>query len=165
MAEREAEMEPGPVRDVELIVRHVIPEHVAPVVGEPELVRDRVPGEAATLRMPSAYVSSPEPSGFMRSMAATIGAGAHTLHGAHRHVEHVVRPERDELPRVSLIRIREIVADRNRPGRRVELFFDVVEAQDLAGGRHIQRTAAHRDAVGLSQTRRERDDPVVIKRR
>jgi len=74
-----------------------------------------------------------------------------------RRVQHVVRSERDELPRVALIRVRKLVVDGDRRRRRVEVLLDIVEAEDLTGGRHIQRAVAYRDAVRLTEPRGNRD--------
>ncbi len=79
-----------------------------------------------------------------------------------RHVQHVVRTEGDELPGVAGVRIRQVVADRDRRGRRVEVLFDVVEPQEPARGRHVQRAVAHRDAVGLIETAGDHHDAVRL---
>ena len=103
------------------------------------------------LRMPSAYVSSPVPSGFMRRIAAVIAAGAQMLHveptdmysmssGPNAMNFHV-------CPWFGFGRLSWTVTG---VGRRVEVLFDVVEPENLARGRHIQRAVAHRDAVGLT---------------
>ena len=59
MAEREAEVQARLGCHVELVVRHVVAEHVAAVVGEPQLVCHRVPGEADTV--PDAFGEDLEP--------------------------------------------------------------------------------------------------------
>src|SRR5207253_8460070 len=97
---------------------------------------------------------SPVPSGFIRRIAAVIAGGAQMCtRRPNRRVQHVVRSERDELPRVALIRVRKLVVDGDRRRRRVEVLLDIVEAEDLTGGRHIQRAVAYRDAVRLTEPR------------
>src|SRR6266511_205730 len=46
MAVWKAEVQAGLVRHIELVVRHVVAEHVAAVVGKPQFVRRRMPGKA-----------------------------------------------------------------------------------------------------------------------
>src|SRR6266403_1411207 len=99
------------------------------------------------LRTPSANTSRLDPSGFIRNIAAVIGGDRQTLH-----VEQIVGSEGDELPRVTGVRIREIITDDDRGWWRIEAFFDVVEPQDLALGHHIQRAVVHSDSIGLIET-------------
>ena len=68
---------------------------------------------------------------------------------ADRHVQQVVGTEGDELPRVAGLRVRQAVTHDDRRGRRVEVPLDVVEPQQPARGRHVERAVSHRDAVGL----------------
>ena len=69
VAVREAEVQPGLRRVVQLVGRHVVAEHVAAVVGEPELLRRRMPVEADACCARRARISRvPVPSGFIRGM-------------------------------------------------------------------------------------------------
>ena len=56
----------------------------------------------------------------------------------------------------------EIVADRDRRGRRVEVLFDVVEPQEPARGRHVQRAVPHRDAIGLIEAAGDHHDSIGL---
>ena len=151
MAERETEVEAGLRGDVEFVVRHVVAEHVAAVVGEPQLARHRMPGE---------------PDAVAHTFCEDLRAGTIGLHsddrGRHRrrradvarrtdrHVQHVVRAEGDVLPGVAGVRVRQVGADRDRRGRRVEVLFDVVEPQQPtpASPRTARRFASRRRWVG-----------------
>jgi hypothetical protein len=115
-------MHPGFVRDVQLVIGNIVAHHVAAVVGEPEFVRDRVPREADAVAdalgvglKSSAVGLHPPDRCRHRSRRADVARRTD------RHVEHVVGYKSDEFPRVSMVRVREIVADHDRLGRRVEL--------------------------------------------
>ena len=60
------------------------------------------------------------------------------------------------------LRIRQVVTNGDRRGRRIEVFLDVVEPQEPARGRDVQRAVAHRDAVGLIEAARDHHDPVGL---
>ena len=68
VAEREAEVQPGAVARLSSSARHVVPELVAAVVGEPELPGRRVPVEADGVAHPACEDLEAEPSGRMRMM-------------------------------------------------------------------------------------------------
>ena len=54
------------------------------------------------------------------------------------------------------------VANRDRRGRRVEVLFDVVEPQEPARGRHVQRAVPHREAIGLVETAGDHHDTIGL---
>jgi hypothetical protein len=63
---------------------------------------------------------------------------------------------------VAGLRVRQIGANRDRRGRRVEVLFDVIEAQQPTRGRHIQGAVAHRDTIGLIETAGDHHDPIGL---
>ena len=60
------------------------------------------------------------------------------------------------------LRIGQVVADRDRRGRRVEVLLDVVEPQEPTRGRHVQGAVPHRDAIGLIETAGDHHDPIGL---
>ena len=66
------------------------------------------------------------------------------------HVKHAVRSEGNELPRVAGLWVREVVTDRHRSRRYVEVALDVVEPEDRPRS-PVQRTVPHRDTIGRSR--------------
>src|SRR5690606_5818870 len=161
VAEREAEMHALLPCDVELIAWDIVAHLVAPVVGEPELARLRMPVEADAVAYPLGEHFH------VRSVGLHPHDGrdgswreTHIAWGADRHVEHVIGTERDELPRVPRARIRQAVPNDHRFRWRVEPLLDVVEAQEPTRGRHVQRAVAHRDAVRLIEPTGDLDAPV-----
>ena len=128
---------------VELVRRHTVAQHVAPVVGEPELARLRLPVEADR-------VAHAACEGFdgaaIRVHAQDVGValriGFTDVAGcADRHIQLAVRPEGDEFPAVVGL-ARQPVGDQCGWGRVVEPALDVVEAQDAADRRHVQAAVA-----------------------
>ena len=61
-----------------------------------------------------------------------------------------------------LVWIGQIVTDRDGRGRRVEVLFDVVEPQELARGRHVERAVPHRDAIGLIEAGGDGHDTIGL---
>ena len=163
MAEGEPEVEAGLRRNVQLVVRHVVAHPVAAVVGEPQLARHRVPIEPDAVAhafgedfLPGPIRLHPHDRRHHRRRRADVARRPD------RHVQQVVRAEADELPRVAGLRVRQVVANRDRRGRCVEVFFDVVEPQEPARGGHIQRAVPHRDAIGLIETAGDHHDTIGL---
>lgn len=114
---------------VEFIIGHVIAHHVGAVVGEPELVCDRMPVEADGVADAARH----------HLQAAAVGIHAHQVgiavlvamtdvaRRADRHVQLAVRPEGDEFPTVVCLG-REAVVDDDRGGRIVEPGVDAVQS-------------------------------------
>jgi hypothetical protein len=132
MAEWKAEVQAGLPGDIELVVRHVVAEQVATIIGEPQLARLRIPIEADGVAHALGEHFKVRPVGLHpqygrchRRREADVACRTH------RHVQQIVGSEGDKLPRVSLARIRQIITDDNRGRRRVEVLFDVIETQDL----------------------------------
>ena len=118
MAVREAEVQAGLRRDVQLVRRHVVAEHVAAVVGEPQLACHRVPIEPDAVAHALGEHLHPGSVGLHPDDGRHHGRRrADVARRADRHVEHVVRPEGDELPRVAGLRVRQVVADGDRRGQ------------------------------------------------
>ena len=98
----------------------------------------------------------PEDRGGLRRRRADVAGRAN------RDVEHVVRSEGNELPGMALIRIRQVVEDGDWLGRCVEVLLDVVEAEDLARGGHVQCAVPHRNAIGLAQAAGDGQDLIGL---
>ena len=58
--------------------------------------------------------------------------------------------------------VREVLPDDDGRWGRVEVLLDVIEPQNPARGRHVQRAVSHRDAIGLIETGRDHHDPVGL---
>ena len=117
VAIREAEIHPRLRRVVQLVRRHVVPQHVAPVVGKPELVRLRVPVEADRVADPPLddlrFSLGRKPAdGAIDGIGLLADVAGHPL----GHVELAVRAEADEFP--SVVPVARIgVANHHRLGR------------------------------------------------
>ncbi len=143
---------------VELAGGLVVAHPVAPVVGEPQLLRARVPVEADRVAHASRDDLEAAPVGVHPAdVRVALGIGrADVARRTDRHVELPVRAERDELASVVTVG-REAVADDDGRRRVVETLLDAVVAQDPAHRRDVERAVAKRDARRLAQA--PRDDP------
>ena len=118
--------------------RQVVAEHVAAVVGEPERLVDRAPVEADRCCAPRGRRSRGRcRRRFMRRMTAVALARlADVARRTHRHVEHAVGAEADELPAVVASRTgsRSVTTHRRRRLRQA-----VVDARRSAGSSRPRR--------------------------
>src|SRR5690349_13111091 len=157
VAVREAEIPARARRLVERVGRHVVAHHVAPVVGEPQRARARIPVEAYAV----AYAARI----WLEARAVRVHAHdarvtvaillAHVAWRAHGHVQLAVGAEGDELPPVMTIGRKAVRYD-HALRRAIETPLDVVEAQDRAHRRDVEGAVAKRDADGLAQAGRDR---------
>lgn len=131
---------------VELVVGHVLAQHVAPVVGEPQLVRARLPVEADGIADAVGDIFQAAAVGVH---AGELGVGlalvAQVAGRADRHVELAVRAERDELAAVPC-RGGQAVVHRLRLRRIVQVMLDVMQHQDAADRRDVQVAVPEGDA-------------------
>ena len=142
---------PGASSAVQLVRRQVVAQHVAPVVGEPELLRHRDRSRSRrVLRTPRATISgSRSRRAFMRVMVRVARSRrlADVARRADRHVELAVGAEGDELPAVVAVG-REGVADHHGLRRmRRDRGSMSSEAQDAVHRGDVERAVAKRHAA------------------
>ena len=153
MAEREPVVKPRTRSAVQLVGRQVRAQAIAAVVGEPQLARDRVPGK--TDRVPEAPrvdLNARAVGMHPKDGAVVALRAAHIARRADREIEKAVRSELQHLPAVMPLR-RQPVGDDRGSGRVVQPGLDVVEAEDGADGRHVERPVAERDPARHPQPR------------
>ena len=145
----ESEVEPGARCVVQFVWRPIVAEPVAAILGEPELARLRIPVEAHAV--PDATreelgLAPVRPHPHDRLVVVAARRLADVTGRAHWHVEHPVRPERDELPAMDPIPgVR--VAHHNGRGRVVQARLDVLVAQYPAHFGDVERAVAERHPV------------------
>ena len=126
---------------------------IAAVVREPQLARHRVPGEtdrvseASCVDLDARAVRTHPKDGAVVARRAT-----HIARRADREVETAVWPEFQHLPAVMPVG-RQPVGDDHGSGRIVQSRLDVVEAEDGADGRHVERPVAERNPTRHPQPR------------
>src|SRR6185503_6528259 len=162
MTEGETKVQAGFGRDVEFIVRHVVAEVVAPVVGEPELTRHGMPCESDSVADALRVDLLPGAIWFHSDDGCGHRLGqADIARRADRHVQHVVRTKGDVFPGVAGLRVWQVATKRDRRRRGVEVFVDVIESQQTARGRDIERAVSYRDPIWLVETTGD-DDPIRL---
>ena len=163
VAEREAEVQAGFRRVVQGVGGPRVAQPVAAVVGEPQLVRLRMPREtdrvadAARVDAQVAAVRVHAVDGGVDGRRRLVVADV--ARRAHRHVQPSVGAERDELPAVRAVG-REVVVHDHRLGRRLEVRFDVVVAQDAVDLGDVEVAVAERHAVRHVEAARQRQHAV-----
>ena len=153
MAERKPVVKPGTGSPVQLVGRQVGAQAIAAVVREPQLARHRVPGE--TDRVPEAPrvdLDAGAVAMHPKNAAVVTLRAAHVARRADRKIEKPVRSELQHLPAVMPLG-RQPVGDDYGSGRVVQPGLDVVEAEDGADGRHVERPVAERDPARHPQPR------------
>ena len=158
MAERRAEMLAGLGDAVEFVLRHVFRHPVAAVVGEVELLGDRMPVEAdGVAHAARDHFGAAAVEIHAADLAVRVG-GRHVVAGlADRNIELVVGADADELPAVGLV-LRQIVVDHRRLRRTVEIVLDLVDLGDLREFGDVERAVLEGEAVGAMQARGDRLD-------
>jgi hypothetical protein len=133
---------------VQLVVRHVLGEPVALVVGEVELARLRMEVEAHRVTHAAGHdLHAAAVQIDAADLGVFVGVGlADVARCAHGHVELSVGPDLDELPAVGDV-ARKLVVDRHGLGRIAELVLDAVVTGDGLRRRHIERALVELDAV------------------
>src|SRR6185503_9821713 len=102
VAEWKAEVHAGLPGDIELVVRQVVAEHVAAVIGEPQLARFRVPVEADAVAHALSEHLEVGPVGPHPQYGRNPGRRhADVARRADRYVQQIVGSEGDELPRMA----------------------------------------------------------------
>ena len=139
---------------VELVLRPVVAGPVAAVVGEPQLLGHRVPVEPDCVADPACHDLHAGSVGVVAADLA-VDAGIDLADVAVRadlHVELSVWSERDVFP-VVMNRVREIelVGQFDRLAGIVELVLDIVVAEHLVDGEHVERAVLEGEPVGLGQ--------------
>ena len=106
---------------IELVGWNVVTEHVAAIVGEPELLRLRVPVEADRIAHASRHDFPATTIGIdARDDRVLLGIGlADVARRADRHVQLAVRTEGDEFAAMMTV-VGEGIADDDRSGRGIE---------------------------------------------
>ena len=142
-------------RVVQFIAWHIVAQHVAAIVGEPQFPGFRMPVEtdrishAAGINLDSAAVRP-----HAGDVGVTAGIGiADIARCTDRYIQHAVGTECDKFPAVVCFR-RKPVADDCRAWRSRQIGFDIVDAQDARNIGHVKCTAAERDADRHAETRR-----------
>ena len=154
VAVRKAEIHAGARRVVELVGRHVVAHVVCAVVGEPELLRARVPVEADAVADAARVDLALAARGEAADRAVFILRLAYVAGGADADVEQAVRPEPDRLVAVMRM-VRQIAGDDRRLGRILQVALDRVVARDAADLRDVERAVAEGDAVRRIQPARD----------
>jgi hypothetical protein len=136
--------------------RDVVAEHVAAVVGEPQLPRARVPVEAHAV----ADAAGEDLEAFQVGIhpgyrSIRIAAVAGVARRAHGHVEPAVGTEADEFPAVGAFAGKAVEHDL-RLRRRGEVRLDRIEAGKAVHLGHVERAIANRHAVGHVEAARDR---------
>ena len=139
MAERIAEMRVGRGDAVEFVVGYVVAHHVAAVVGEPQLVRLRMPVKADRVADASRdQFQITAISVHAHQVGVTVFIRAADVAGcAHWHVQLAIGAEGDEFPAVMRL-CGQLVVDDYGLRRVVETLVDAIEPYDARHGRHIQ---------------------------
>ncbi len=152
VAVRIAEVLAGPGHPVELVVGHIVPQHVAPVVGEPELAGGRVPVEAHRIAHPLGHDLQVGAVGLhLHDVGVAVFVGrADIAGGADRHIQIAIRAKGDKLP--SVMRFGgEAIAYHNGLGRVVQAGIDVIQADDPRGRGGVKRAVAEGHAYRHGQ--------------
>src|SRR5262245_26555718 len=154
-----AEVLPYLRRAIQLIVGQILREPVALVVGEPQLAGLRMKVKAHRVTHATRHD--------LRATAVEVDpADVRVLFGvrladvawrSHRHIELAIGADLDELPAVWDV-AGELIVDRDRRGRAVELVLDVVVAGDRLRGRDVERALVELDAVRQLELLRDRLD-------
>ena len=146
-------------RDIDLLRRHVVAEHVATVVGEPESLGIGMPGHADGIAHPVGVHG-----GLARGRVHAQDAGkarvvglAHVARRADRHIEEPVRADRQVLPAV-VSPIRQFVGNDLGPRPVTVGRLDVGVAQDAVERRDVEIPAEQGNAARHGQARGEGDD-------
>src|SRR5216684_4705630 len=136
---------------VELVVRQLLRQPVAAVVGEVELLGHRMEIEADRIahaahigfRAAAVEIDAPD-------LAVGLGRQADVTGRADIDVELVVWPHRDEFPAMRLV-IGELVVDDDRLRRIVEIVLDLLELRDPGAFGDVERAVVEGEAVGPIQ--------------
>ena len=151
MAIRIAEIEAFLAHAVQFVLRAVVAEPVAAMVGEPQFARLGMPVE--TLRVAHAggdHLHARAVRVVAADLRVLLGRLADVAGRAERHVELLVRAEGEVLPVVVLLG-RQVEFGRHVDRLHVGLVLDVVEAQHLVDRHDVQRAALDRDSRGLRE--------------
>ena len=150
----EAEVHACTRRVIELVGRDVIAHVVGAVVGEPELLRARIPVEADAVADAARVDLALAARGEAADRAVFVLGLADVAGRADADVEQAVRPEPERLVAVMRM-VRQIVGDDRRPGRILQVALDRVVARDAAVLADVQRAVVERDAMRRVQSARD----------
>ena len=130
MTLREPEIHSGVRRNVQFIWRNVIAHAVTAIVGEPQLLCQRIPIESDAVAYSSReYLEATAVGLHPRYRRVRIRNFANIAGCANIYIEHSIRAKRDELPTVMCVRGKPRVNDL-RCRRILQLRFDIVETHD-----------------------------------
>jgi hypothetical protein len=161
VAIRKPEVHARPWRAIELVIGNVVAHVVAPVVGEPELVRLRIPVEADAVAYAARENLHAGSVGFEARDRGIRGVAQANVAGrADGNVEEAVGTETDELPAVQRV-VWIAVVEHDRVRRMLEVALDVVIAEDSPCVGHVEGAVAERDTVRRGETRSDHQSVVT----
>ena len=146
-----AEIEVCLAHAVQFVLRAVVAQPVAAVVGEPQFAGLRMPVEAlGVAHAPGDDLHAGAVGVVAADLRVLLGRLADVAGRAERHVELLVRAEGEVLP-VMVLLGRQVELGRHVDRLHVGLRLDVIETQHLVDRHDVQRAALDRDARGLRE--------------